>query len=641
MAGEQGILRRFGGVDTLDRPGNDERARLQALDGLRVAGTGPEPEFDAIAALVARLAATPMAAITFVGADQEWVKAAHGRALGHVARADALGALVVQRNTAVVVEDAAAQETLRDHPWVADAGVRFYAAVPVRVGEVAIGTLAVLDPEPRAPGADLLDGLTDAACVLLPHLQRRREEAMAQNLTAVVGLDARYRRVSPAVTDILGWLPEEMVGRGVFEFLHPDDAEREADRIARLLSLETTSGGSESRFRTKDGTYRWLYWTAEHAPHEGVFYTAAKDVSDRKRNEFALRESEARYWMLAENATDMITGHDLDGTITYASSAGRALTGWSAEELVGRGFYDFIHPDDQERVGGVHGDLLGGVEPVRAAYRMRRKDDSWVWVESVARVVRDARSQPIGLQSATRDISELHRAREQAERANRAKSEFVSRMSHEMRTPLNAVLGFAQLLEEEDLTAEQRDSVSRIAHGGRHLLELVNDVLDLSAVESGELPIPLEAVSVGTAICETVDLLRPLADGRAVTLRCDCGDRDLLLRANGQRLKQVLLNLVANAIKYGGAGAEVSVTPKRVPGDRVCIHVTDSGPGIPADQLERAFAPFERLDGSADDEGTGLGLPLSRSLVDRMGGTLDARSGPGGSTFTIELPLAG
>jgi signal transduction histidine kinase len=247
----------------------------------------------------------------------------------------------------------------------------------------------------------------------------------------------------------------------------------------------------------------------------------------------------------------------------------------------------------------------------------------------------------------TEDISErrrgaedLLRAHEEAERANRAKSDFLSRMSHELRTPLNAVLGFAQLLESEDLSDEQRASVTRILSGGYHLLNLVNDVLDMSAIEAGHLPISSERVAVGAVVRATIELMSPLADQRSIRTHADLRDGDIAVLANEQRLKQVLLNLVSNAVKYSRADADVTVAVERAGDSRVRIHVIDSGHGIPAEKLERAFLPFERLGERREVEGTGLGLPLSRNLVQAMGGTLTVESGSAGSTFTVELPLA-
>jgi signal transduction histidine kinase len=227
-------------------------------------------------------------------------------------------------------------------------------------------------------------------------------------------------------------------------------------------------------------------------------------------------------------------------------------------------------------------------------------------------------------------------ARESAEAANRSKSEFLSRMSHELRTPLNAVLGFGQLLELDELDPSQRESVEQIIKGGRHLLELINEVLDISRIETGTLPLSPEPVLVSDLVHDALALMRPLADHRHIHIIGDEGGTgNIHVLADRQRLKQVMLNLIANAIKYNREGGTVAVSCDTVDADQLRIHVSDTGPGIRPEDLEQLFVPFERLGAERSDiEGAGVGLALSRRLTEAMGGTLDVSSTYGeGSRF--------
>jgi signal transduction histidine kinase/ActR/RegA family two-component response regulator len=236
----------------------------------------------------------------------------------------------------------------------------------------------------------------------------------------------------------------------------------------------------------------------------------------------------------------------------------------------------------------------------------------------------------------------LLEARLAAEKANRAKSEFLSRMSHELRTPLNAVLGFGQLLELDGLTPDQAENVGQITKGGAHLLDLINEILDISQIETGHMSMSPEAVHVGEVVGAAVSLLRPLADERAVHL---IGGVDHTcshyIFADRQRLKQILLNLVGNGIKYNRQGGSVSISCFQPVRGTLRIQVTDTGPGIAADQFHLLFAPFERLGAEQTSvPGTGVGLALSRGLAEAMGGKLDVDSTPGrGSTFWVEFPI--
>jgi signal transduction histidine kinase/CheY-like chemotaxis protein len=242
-----------------------------------------------------------------------------------------------------------------------------------------------------------------------------------------------------------------------------------------------------------------------------------------------------------------------------------------------------------------------------------------------------------------RSVEELQAARGAADAANRSKSEFLSRMSHELRTPLNAVLGFAQLLDLQPLGEEDREAVDQILKGGAHLLELINEVLDISRIETGELALSPEPVLVSGLLGEVSELVRPLAEQRAVQLVGDGqGGCAVFVFADRQRLKQILLNLMSNAVKYNRAGGVVALSCGEPSPTRLRVSVTDTGPGIPAEQLDLLFVPFERLGAERGGvEGTGIGLTISQRLAEAMGGTIQVDSVVGrGSVFSVELPLA-
>jgi signal transduction histidine kinase/ActR/RegA family two-component response regulator len=250
------------------------------------------------------------------------------------------------------------------------------------------------------------------------------------------------------------------------------------------------------------------------------------------------------------------------------------------------------------------------------------------------------------LQQSGDDLSEQHAqlaaSREEADRANLAKSEFLSRMSHELRTPLNAILGFAQLLELDDLDERQRDNVAHIVSGGRHLLDLINEVLEISRIEAGSMSPAIQPVHAPTIVRDALELVGPLADQRGITLKAETAGFDRVwVAADQQRLKQVLLNLLANAVKYNRDAGSVTVTI-RASDSRAQIGVIDTGQGIAQDRLPMLFVPFERLDAEGTEvEGTGLGLVLALRLAEAMGGTIRVESQPWiGSTFTVDLPLA-
>ncbi len=239
---------------------------------------------------------------------------------------------------------------------------------------------------------------------------------------------------------------------------------------------------------------------------------------------------------------------------------------------------------------------------------------------------------------------ELHAAKIAAERANQAKSDFLSSMSHELRSPLNAILGFAQLVEtgSPPLTPPQKSSIDQILQAGWYLLELINEVLDLSLIESGKLSLSLEPISLTEVLGNCQAMIEPQARQGGITVAFDASDELTYVRADRTRVKQILLNLLSNAIKYNRVGGSVAVSCRRAPGRRVRVSLQDTGEGLAADKLAHLFEPFNRLGQEAGaEQGTGIGLVVCKQLVTLMGGEIGVESTVGvGSVFWIELPAA-
>ncbi|MGQ0569913.1 MAG: PAS domain S-box protein [Armatimonadota bacterium] len=374
---------------------------------------------------------------------------------------------------------------------------------------------------------------------------------------------------------------------------------------------------------------------------------------DRKRAEEAMRESEARKGAILEAALDCIITMDHEGKIIEFNPAAEKTFGYSRSEVLGREMAELIIPPPlraSHRKGLAHF-LATGEGPVlgkRIEIPAVRADGTEFPVElAITRIASDG---PPTFTGFIRDVTErkaaeelVMHAKEEAERANRAKSEFLSRMSHELRTPLNAILGFGQLLEMAPRPSQERKSVDRILRAGRHLLDLINEVLDIARVDSGGLEVHAEPVSLADVLQESLELVAPLAAARNISVNgklAQTGNGHVL--ADRQRLKQVFLNLLSNAVKYNREGGTVALSCEETPQGRMRILVTDTGPGIPGDMLERLFIPFERLGAERTNiEGTGIGLALSRRLMELMDGDIGVESTVGeGSTFWVELPLA-
>ena len=371
------------------------------------------------------------------------------------------------------------------------------------------------------------------------------------------------------------------------------------------------------------------------------------DISARRAAEQALLENQERTRAILRTANDAFVGVDRGGRIVEWNQRAEAMFGWPREEALGRILADTIIPDsdrDPQRADVEKALDADDAGEQRVELNAVARNGSQFAVEMTVWRTGDAAHRTCN--AFIRDITERRRAeaavqqaREQAERANRAKSDFLSRMSHELRTPLNAVLGFAQLLTNDPLEAEQRDNVLQILKGGYHLLELINEVLDISRIEAGRLSLSVEPVCVREAVQHVVTLVGPLAAERHIVLVVEDIDPDDAVIADRQRLVQILMNLIANAVKYNRTGGRVTVGVHPVSPDRSRITVTDTGAGIRPDKLQRLFNPFDRLGAEATDvEGTGLGLALSRGLAEAMGASMGVETEVDrGSTFWIEL----
>ena len=473
---------------------------------------------------------------------------------------------------------------------------------------------------------------------------------------AIISMDSRGRITAwnKGAQTIFGYGQDEVHGQMLTELM--PEHYRAAHRlgVARMTqSGEARLGGAtvELAGLRKDGTEFPLELSiASWKTRDETFYgSVIRDISERKRAEAALRESEEQF-----RGTYAAVGQAtmaLDGTFLKVNRAFCELVGYEEAELLTRSMMAITHPNDLPHILGlVHNLGAGELSHVNLEKRYIRKDGAVVTALLSAALMRDAAGEPRSLIALVQDITErkrvedaLRAARAEAERANLAKSEFLSRMSHELRTPLNAILGFAQLLEMADLAALDRESVDQIMQAGRHLLALINEVLDITRIEAGRLELSIEAVPLSDLAGECLDLIAPLAGGRMLEIHADLdAARGRGVRVDRQRFKQILLNLLSNAVKYNRPGGSVILATEQISATTLRLSVHDTGAGILPEKLERLFNPFERLGAEQTEvEGTGLGLALSKRLAEAMGLTLDVRSTIGvGTTFSVDLPLA-
>jgi PAS domain S-box-containing protein len=588
----------------------------------------------------------------------------------------------------------------RTAPWHAEgarSGWRASVAVPIAVGGDVTGALSVYAGMPDWFGPHevaLLESAAGEIAFALDSLatrarQQRAEAERADLLARQTEVAATAERARDLMRSLLDRVSDGFVALDLkwhYTYVNPRAArllqrQRPEDLIGRHIWTEYPEGvgqpfhlAYERAMQTQQPLLIEDYYAPWDRWFENRIYPSPdglsiyfSDISERKRTELALAASERsfRHFFDAGLVGMAITVPD-KGWGRFNRRLCEML-GYDEQQMTGLTWAEVTHPDDLAAdVAQFERVMRGDTDGYTMDKRFIRRDGSVLHAAIAVRCARDDAGRIERFFAIVEDISERKRveqalarhgaelehqvqqrtaellaARDAAEQASRAKTEFLSRMSHELRTPMNAILGFAQLMElERSAPPQVRAYGQEILRAGRHLLQLINEVLDLSAVESGRLPLAIETLRLIDVVAEVDTLVAPLAQQRGIALGVTV-DAELGVRADRLRLKQVLLNLLSNAIKYNRPQGRVTLHAARE-GAQVRIAVADTGPGIAEADLPRLFQPFSRLAAGERTEGSGIGLSLSQRLAQLMGGAIGVRSTPGeGSEFWITLPAAG
>jgi two-component system, sensor histidine kinase and response regulator len=459
---------------------------------------------------------------------------------------------------------------------------------------------------------------------------------------------------STQITEYTGRPEGELLAWGWMDALHPNDRERTRNSWIEAIAKECNHE-VEHRIRGSDGAYRWFTTRGvpvrDSAGHIVKWFGSCTDITEHKRSEEALRESEQRWRSLTEALPQLVWTATPDGACDYFSTQWTQHTGVPEDRLLGWQWMDTLHPDDREPTRQFWTNSVAGRGPYDVEYRVRRTDGEYRWFKTRGVPIRDSEGRICKWFGTCTDITdgklaaeELRLAKEAAESANRAKDEFLANVSHEIRTPMNAILGMTELVLDTPLSDDQRQSLKTVKAAADNLLGIINDLLDFSKIEAGKLELEPADLSLRPVLGDTLRTLAIRAHKKGLELVSHVQpDAPDALIGDASRLRQVLLNLVGNAIKFTEEGevvvrvSVVSVSPESV---SLSFEVSDTGIGIPPDKQAKIFRAFEQEDTSTTRKygGTGLGLTIASRLVALMGGTITVDSAPGrGSIFAFTV----
>ncbi|HEY4939801.1 MAG TPA: PAS domain-containing protein [Rhizomicrobium sp.] len=467
--------------------------------------------------------------------------------------------------------------------------------------------------------------------------------------------DSKMLFCSNALERLIGRSADEIRDGGYKNLVHPDDAVEAAKMTLRPVDGDIVV--ATWRIRHAKGHHLWLETTIrtvfDPETREPLnVISVSRDVTARVEAEAARKKAHEMYKVMTTEGSDVILLFGPDRKILFASDAISRVMDRTPSEIENGKWMNFVHPDDLEQLRGIELPHKSR-ETLIVTYRLRHRDGHYVWLEVVTRARYGADGTYLGYISVARDVTlrkehelGMKAAQERAEAANRAKSAFLANMSHELRTPLNAIIGFTDLMRQGLFgpLGDPRyvDYATLIYDSGQLLLDLISDMLDMAKIEAGKLELNLERVDLAGTIEDAVRLLRERATSGGVELSVEA-DKDLpSLLADRRAVKQVIINLVSNAIKFTPAGGHVRVCAAN-DGDVARIQVRDNGIGIPASEIARLGQPFEQVCGDPmlAKSGTGLGLALVRALAERHGGAMTISSTEGaGTEVSVTFPLS-
>jgi PAS domain S-box-containing protein len=477
--------------------------------------------------------------------------------------------------------------------------------------------------------------------------------SLSLDLMAIAGTDGYFKQVNPAFERILGYTPKEMTGQPAIRFVHPDDAEESKEVLGRLAQGEQTINFT-NRCLCKDGSYRWISWKAEADVPNGLIYATGWDVTEEKELKEQLKLRNERYGLAIEGASAGIWDWmDTNKDEQWWSPVFYELLGYEDQEITAslNGFKKIIHPDDHERTFALVKDHFRNHQPFDIEYRLRTKSGIYQWFSGSAQADFDDERKPTRMVGTITNIEkrknleeQLREQNEDLKKLNNTASKIYSVIGHDLRSPINAITGFSEILlmdiENYEDGNDLKDKLEMINHSAHNVFRLLNDLLSWARIQTDDLNLQIEHFSAVDNIKKTIDLLSASAQKKGIQLLFT-PTSDIEVEGDKRMITTISRNLISNAIKYSEQGDTINVELGR-DADSWFLSIEDEGTGMPEEIKKGLFA--QKLNqskrGTDNEKGTGLGLVLCKELAEMHGGIIEVESEPDkGSTFILRIPL--
>jgi len=642
----------------------NEVARLDALYSYGILDTLPEQDYDAINRLASYICGTPIALLTFIDADRQWYKARIGVENTEIPRSETFCRYTLMGDGILNVPDTLENEMFAHTAPVTEGGIRFYAGVPIIDNDgFRLGTICVADTIPHYLTDEQKDALTILAREVISHITLRRQKRELEESTklhnefynlfsnspevhCVTDREGKIQLINHAVTRVLGYTPEEAIGLPIWSFFPKEDREKTAALLGEGLRNKKKTYDLETRIINRVGEVKWISWSV--IAKGPSWYASGRDITYQKK---VVSDLELLS-LVASKVSNGVVISNANNEVMWTNSAFEKITGYKLADVSDRPLGDALKGEltDISIIQRAR-ELSKNKQSFEVDLLIYRKDGQPLWISVINSIILDANGEVDKYVEVIIDVTakkkaelELISAKEEAMQLNRAKDMFISVMSHEIRTPLNAVIGISHLLQEDNPNESQKENLNILKFSAENLMTLINDVLDFTKVETGNIELEKINVDLRDMVQSVINSMQFKVQDKNISINAEF-DNNLpaFVLGDKTRICQILLNLVGNSVKFTDKGVitiDLKVIEQNANEARIRFEVSDTGIGIKPDKINTIFESFKQADESITRlyGGTGLGLAITKRLVELHDSRINVESVYGkGSKFWFTI----